>query len=373
MTHPAMTHRSQTPRPADSPQTRPQTPTVGAPATQAQTLQPTGPEDPERRSPRSAGRPTPARLLLDVVRGGLIGAVETVPGVSGGTVALVVGLYESLIGSLGHLVSAARCALLGLLSRGAGAVEHRRQARVHLRQVAWPMLLAVGLGMALAVVVMAGVMGRLVEDHPVLTSAAFFGMVLACTAVPAARVGRWRARDVLAAAAGAVATWAVVSLPRQGEADPAPWVIVLAAAVAICALVLPGLSGSFLLLTFGMYQPTLAAVNQRDLGYLTLFALGALLGLATVVKGLEWLLAHRHRVTLAVLTGVMIGGLRGLWPWQSETGALQPVGEAAGAALLVGVLGFLVVAAAVVLERRLAATRAARDDDAATRGAAADG
>ena len=113
--------------------------------------------------------------------------------------------------------------------------------------------------------------------------------------------------------------------------------------------------------------------KRQDLGYLTLFALGALLGLATVVKGLEWLLAHRHRVTLAVLTGVMIGGLRGLWPWQSETGALQPVGEAAGAALLVGVLGFLVVAAAVVLERRLAATRAARDDDAATRGAAADG
>ena len=99
MTHPAMTHRSQTPHPDDSPQARSQTPTAEAPATPAQTLPPTGPAAPERPDSRPSGRPTPARLLLDVVRGGLIGAVETVPGVSGGTVALVVGLYESLIGS----------------------------------------------------------------------------------------------------------------------------------------------------------------------------------------------------------------------------------------------------------------------------------
>ena len=92
----------------------------------------------------------------------------------------------------------------------------------------------------------------------------------------------------------------------------------MAAAVAVCALVLPGVSGSFLLLTLGLYQPTIAAVNERDVAYLGVFVLGAIAGLGSFVVVLQWLLAHHRRITLLVMTGLMIGSTRALWPWQSD-------------------------------------------------------
>lgn len=285
----------------------------------------------------------------------MIGTVETVPGVSGGTVALMVGLYETLIGSAGHLISGVKNQVLSWCSRGEQRASRRRAASANLSQVDWWTLVGVLTGMAVALVVMAKLMEHWVEQYPVQTSALFFGMVLAGISVPAARVSRWRRSDVLWGLLPAALTWLIVSQPQAPAGfDPSAVQIILAAMVAVSALVLPGLSGSFLLLTFGMYETTLGAVNDRDLGYLGLFALGALLGLGTVVKGLQWLLEHRHDLTLVVLTGVMAGSLRGLWPWTSAANELQPVGEAAGAAMLAAAIGVGVVAAMVVIERRLA-------------------
>src|SRR5690606_6469703 len=116
---------------------------------------------------------------------------------------------------------------------------------------------------------------------------------------------------------------------------------------------LPGLSGSFLLLTFGLYEPTLRAVNERDLAYIGLFLLGLVFGAASFVKILQWLLHHWRRITLVILTGVMVGAMRTLWPWQSEhRELLAPAGDWP-MALMFGVIGFLIVFVLVIVDIRL--------------------
>ena len=285
----------------------------------------------------------------NLVRGALIGTVETIPGVSGGTVALVVGIYDELITSASHVVSAAKRAVLGP-DRAAG-IGH------HLGLVNWRMVLPVLLGMALAVFTAAGPIAAAVEEHPELMRALFFGMVLVSTAVPLRLAGkRWKPWDFLLGAAGFLVAFLVVSLPPT-EVAAHPVVIVVAAAVAVSALLLPGLSGSFILLTIGLYQPTLRAVAERDLGYLTLFALGALLGLVVIVKGLQWLLARHHRPTMIALAGLMLGALRALWPWQGADRTLHAPGADWPLLLLVALAGGLVVAVLIAVDVRLATRR----------------
>jgi putative membrane protein len=136
------------------------------------------------------------------------------------------------------------------------------------------------------------------------------------------------------------------------EATPGFFVIVTSAAVAVCALVLPGVSGSYLLLAMGMYAPTLAAVNDRDFAYLGTFVLGAILGLAAFVSLLQWLLEHRRKLTLVVMTGLMVGSLRALWPWQSEAGELMAPEPSFVPELAFFATGILVVVVLIFAERR---------------------
>lgn len=300
---------------------------------------------------------------LDVLRGALIGTAETVPGVSGGTVALVVGVYDDVIASAGHVVS-------GVLRAGADVPRGRGWGRAaeEFRSVRWRCIVPLLLGMIVALALMAGLMEGLVSDYPVQMRALFFGLVLASLWVPfslaaqaplnsrrAARngnraAGAWSWRDTALALMAAVLAFLVVSLP-PGEIEPTPLIIVLAAVVAVSALILPGLSGSFILLTIGLYEPTLSAVSDRNIAYLGIFLLGAVLGLASIVKLLQWLLDNRKRVTLVALTGVMAGSLRALWPWQDENRALLAPGEHLAAAVGLGVLGVAVVVVVLLLER----------------------
>ena len=163
--------------------------------------------------------------------------------------------------------------------------------------------------------------------------------------------------EYLVFAAAAALTFVLTGLPRAADQNPTVIVIALAAAVAVCALVLPGVSGSYLLLTVGMYAPTLAAVNDRDFGYLGTFILGAILGLGLFVSGLQWLLARRRRITLVVMTGLMAGSLRALWPWQDDDGGLQAAGSDWPLMLGLAVAGAAVILALIALERMLVARR----------------
>lgn len=319
---------------------------------------------PSHARPR-AGRSIGA-VVLNAVRGALMGTAETVPGVSGGTVALMVGVYEILLTSAGHLLGGLRILVVdGIRGRGTA------RARPELARVRWDVLGPLAVGMAIALVLMSAVMESLVHDHPIETNALFFGLVLASLWVPFALAGTaaptvenrtgWRGRDWIIGAASAGAAAVVVSLP-QGAIEPTPLVIVGSAFIAVSALVLPGLSGSFLLLTMGLYETTLGALNDRDFGYLGLFALGAVFGLATIVKLLQWLLEHHRRVTLVVLTGVMAGSLRALWPWQSDERVLQAPGDQLGAAVALAVVGFVLVVALIVTERIYVARHQGRED-----------
>lgn len=286
-----------------------------------------------------------ARMLLDAGRGALIGTVEIIPGVSGGTVALIIGVYETLIESAGHLArGVARGVADGVRGRG------MTRARAELAAVRWSVVLPVGVGMITAVLVASAVLAPIIEAQPVASRALFAGLILASLVVPIRMVGgRWRMREYAVAVVGAVAGFALTSLPQVDPLEPPLPVVALAAAFAVCALVLPGVSGSFILLAVGMYAPTLAAVNERDFLYLGVFILGAMIGLGMFVSVLQWLLIHRRRIMLATMTGLMIGSLRALWPWQ-EGGAVQAPGPDALPALLLVVLGAAAVGGVLLIE-----------------------
>lgn len=298
-------------------------------------------------APADTDLPRHRNPLGNLLRGALIGVVETVPGVSGGTVALVTGIYDELI-EVGHRITAAARRLVTGPDRLAGAREQ-------LRGVNWLLVLPLLVGMATAVLTIAGPVAGLVEDHPETMRALFLGLVAGSVLVPVRLSGgAWRGAELGLFALGAVGGLLLTSLPST-SLEPSPWVVAPAAAIAVCALVLPGVSGSFLLLSVGLYQPTLEAVDQRDLGYIAWFGLWALVGLVVIVKLMRILLTRHHRGTMVVLAGVMIGALRSLWPWQDASGALQRPGADWPLMLLLALVGVAAVQLLVLVESRLAA------------------
>lgn len=292
----------------------------------------------------------------NVVRGALIGSVEVVPGVSGGTVALIVGVYERIITSAGHVVTGLRH-LVTDLPRGRGLAS----AKAEFRRAEWGMLIPLAIGMVTALLLVARVVEGFVHDQPELARGLFLGLVAASLVVPISRIGRrWNARYVVAAIIAAVGAFLLTGVPPT-TLTPTPPIIALAAAVAVCALVLPGLSGSFILLTFGLYEPTLAAVNDRDLGYVGWFILGLVVGLSLFVKVLQYLLEHRHDITLAVMTGLMAGAMRALWPWQDDNRTLLAPGEQLGGVVVLFLVGAAAVLTTLVIVARLGARRSAAE------------
>jgi putative membrane protein len=298
-----------------------------------------------------AHRPLPA-LALNFVRGLLMGAADTVPGISGGTVALVVGIYERLVRSLRAFTGAPLA-----LARGDAV-----RAGERLRAVEWALVVPLVAGILAAIVVGAGVIPGLLEDHPTRMSALFFGLILGSLVVPWRMIGGLGAPEAALVAAAAVVAFVLVGLPEREIAEPSFTLVFAAAAVAICAMVLPGVSGAYLLLLIGIYRPTLEAVHERDLAYVAVFAAGAATGLVLFARILGWLLDRYRRYTLAALLGLMAGSLRALWPWADDERALPAPPPDAGEAfpaLLFALVGLGLVTGIVAL-----ATRAARAREA---------
>lgn len=301
---------------------------------------------------------TPGALALNLVRGGLIGTAELVPGISGGTVALVTGVYERVLYNANRLLDGVK-----LLPK------ERAEGLRKIRAVDWTMLLPLGAGMIVMVFAMAGIVGGFVEDHPVPARALFLGMVIVSLAVPLLMIDWPDLRRRLPVAvplflAGAAFTFIATGFSASDNADPSMWLVFIAAAVAVCALILPGVSGSFFLYAIGIYTATLDAVSDLDLGYIAVFGLGALTGLVLFVRVMETLLTRVRTLTLFTMTGMLLGSLRALWPWQSDDADLQPPGDQVGVAVVLFLVGAGIVAAMVVTEqvikRRRLAERAAR-------------
>lgn len=281
-------------------------------------------------------------LLLNTVRGFLIGTAEVIPGISGGTVALVVGIYERI---LAQVALVARI-FVGLRS-GPGALKK-------FRELDWGLLLPVATGMFTAIFIAAATIEPLLESHPEIMRALFAGLIAASIAVPFRMLGKWGLKHYLVGLSAAFFAFGLTSLPRAAAQEPAALVVFLTAMIAVCALVLPGVSGSFFLLTIGMYQPTLAAVNDRDFGYLAIFILGAIAGLLSFAVFMQFLLKRFRAFTLAAMTGLMLGSLRALWPWQDENSQMLPAQDPA-LPILMFVIGIGAVVALIVVEEKLKA------------------
>jgi putative membrane protein len=240
-----------------------------------------------------------------------MGAADIVPGVSGGTMALILGIYERLILSLRSL---ARPPFLQALLRGRLAEAFR------LADGAF--LLALAAGIFTSVLSLARLLTHLLEARPEFVYAFFFGLILASVVLVARRIERVTAWSWILFTLGTGGAFLLVGLTPASTPD-APWFVFLTGAVAISALLLPGISGAFVLVLLGKYSYVLAAVSRGDVASLAVVAAGAVFGVLSFSQLLGWLFRKYHDATLALLCGVMFGALRKVWPWQVERGDQQ--------------------------------------------------
>lgn len=306
-------------------------------------------------------RPTVGGIIYNAVRGGLIGLAELVPGVSGGTIALITGVYERVLDSGNHLISAVKSLVVG--------PDRRKEFVAECKRVDWWLLIPMLIGMAAMVLSLAGVMAAFVTNTPTLSRGLFMGMVAASVVVPLLMIDRRTVQRerlwvyALVFVAVAVAAFLLTSSGAGAVVQQPPlWMVFCAAAVAICALALPGVSGSFFLLVVGLYAPTLNAIHTRDLGYIAVFGLGALTGLALFIRALHWLLEHHHTATMVAMSGLLLGSLRALWPWQGSGGALLAPGTDAAVVGALALLGVGIVAALVAVDRLLSRQTSSTDE-----------
>ena len=258
----------------------------------------------------TAVSPTPKRTLKTyaglTLRGMAMGASDIVPGVSGGTMALILGIYEELISSI----------------RSIGRPEFLRpalrlQIKPALQALNWQFLLAVGLGILTAIFTLASALEWLLVHQTVYIWSFFFGLVLASAYTVSKRIPKWSNLLRLTLVGGAIFAYVIVGLV-PAQTPNTWWFLILSGALASCAMILPGLSGAFILFVLGKYEDLLRAVNTGDFVMLALVGVGAVLGLVTFAQILGWFFKQYHDLTIAVLIGLMVGSLRKLWPWKVD-------------------------------------------------------
>lgn len=232
-----------------------------------------------------------------------MGAADVVPGVSGGTIALITGIYEELIGSL----SAFDAAAVKLLFQG-----RIKDLWTHVNGTFLAVLFG---GIFTSIISLAALFSYLLEHYEQWVWSFFFGLVLASAVLVARTVREWTYKAALALVVGTALAYWITTLPAVAGAET-PWYLMASGALAICAMILPGISGSFILLLLGSYSIILAAVAERNLLVVAYVGIGAVVGLISFTKLLKWVFAHYHNITIAVLSGFLLGSLNKLWPWK---------------------------------------------------------
>ena len=241
--------------------------------------------------------------LLLTAKGFCMGAADVVPGVSGGTMAFILGIYEELINAIRSFdLESLKLAVSGKI-------------RDFMDHTHWRFLLALGCGILLAVFSLSKALSWLLQNQPVLIWSFFLGLILASVVTVSKRVKSWKPLTWFTLLAGLAGIYVLVGLV-PGATPNDLWFLFISGAVAICAMILPGISGSFILVLLGKYQYILEAVNQRDFLVLFIVAAGACVGLAAFSRLLGWLLTKYHDYMVAFLTGLMLGSLRKVWPFK---------------------------------------------------------
>lgn len=241
--------------------------------------------------------------LVISLKGLAMGAADVVPGVSGGTIAFISGIYEELIDSINNV----NFDLLKTLKK-----EGIKSA---WKQLNGSFLLALFIGIGVSIISLAKGLKWLLENEPVLLWSFFFGLVLASILFIAKQITKWSLSTVIGLLAGAFVAYMITTLPSL-SANDSPLFLFLAGALAICAMILPGISGAFILVLLGAYGPVLEALNNRDIKTIAIIGCGAIVGLLSFSKLLKWLFKNYHNLTLAILSGFIFGSLNKIWPWK---------------------------------------------------------
>lgn len=281
-----------------------------------------------------------------------MGSADIVPGVSGGTIALVLGIYDELIGNISR---GAR----GLKQLLTGDITAFKET---LRTIEWVWLISLLVGILAAVFALSSVIKHLLDNEPVRTSALFLGLVIGSVWVALRLLDKIDGAAVGIMLAVGIGFFLLLGLrsdttTAENAAEVVTkswWVFLVAGAIAICAMILPGISGSFLLVMMGMYTEVLGAVNDRDLFLLAMFSLGCVIGLALFSTLLNWLLQNYHRWVLSAMIGLMLGSMRVLWPWPGGTNTTTlslPSGDV-GIPLLLILTGIVIVVAIDLIATR---------------------
>ena len=248
------------------------------------------------------------RSLKDYIvislKGMAMGAADVVPGVSGGTIAFISGIYEELLNS----ISSFNFNLLKVYKK-----EGFKQV---WNIVNGSFLLALFIGISISVLSLAKLIETLLENHPIVIWSFFFGLVLASIIYIGKQITTWTIGSILCLILGGILAFYITTLNPMVSENSSPWFLFLVGMIAICAMILPGISGSFILVLLGAYKPVLNALNTRDFFSIIIFMLGAVVGLVTFSRILKWLFSTYKNYTLATLTGFIIGSLNKIWPWQ---------------------------------------------------------
>lgn len=242
--------------------------------------------------------------VLIALKGTGMGAADVVPGVSGGTIAFITGIYDELLLSIRNLPAA-----------GKSLITDRFNLKLFWNKLNGNFLLALVLGIGLSFLSLAKLMTYLLANYPVQIWSFFFGLILASVWLVLSDIKKWAISHVVSLILGTLAGY-VITIVSPAQTPDALWFIFISGAMAICAMILPGISGSFILLLLGKYQFMLGAINELKLGIILVFLCGAASGLISFSYALSWLLNKFRFATIAFLGGIMLGSLNKIWPWK---------------------------------------------------------
>ena len=243
------------------------------------------------------------KYALTYFKGMAMGAADIVPGVSGGSIALIAGIYQELLDSINSF-SVENLKLLGKL-----------EVKAFFKAVNGSFLLSLLLGILTSIFALSSVITYLMNSHPIPLWSFFTGLILVSAFLILKNIKRWHLGVVFSVLIGAAIAWWVTNLPPTTTPD-AIWFTFLSGSIAICAMILPGISGSFILLILGQYEPILQAVKDRNFLKLLVFAAGCAVGILSFSRVVSWLLRKYHSLTIGLLSGFMLGSVNELWPWK---------------------------------------------------------
>ena len=286
-----------------------------------------------------------------------MGVADVIPGVSGGTMALIMGIYGQLIEGIKSLSVMFLIPMFKWIFSGFKNQDHKADMITRLKAIHWNFLIFLGLGIGVAIITGAKVITLAFDKYPSQTLAFFFGLILASVVIPYRMMNKHKPYHFLMGAASAVGAFFLVGLPFTSVPNPSLAYIFLCAVIAICAMILPGISGAFILLVLGQYEYVLTALKGFDIKVIVIFLLGAGLGIVTFARVLSFLLKRWHDGTMIILAGFMIGSLRKVWPFKDTYIKTQPgeniIPQAFDSQVTLAIVFFVVGVVAVILLDRV--------------------